>query len=167
MIQIRGIFAGENKHVTIINSDGVTEGYIAKGADIIVDAAQTGNSLEEYGLRELEQIMESSAGLYAGKTCTGWKEQKAHQIFEMLKGTVNAKTYSDLEFNVPDSNLGQLVESLSREGMFADEPTISRGKDFSAVNILIPQGKYPQAFSLIKQYRASSIVRNEVKQFVA
>ena len=85
----------------------------------------------------------------------------------MLKGAVDAKTYFDLKFNVPDSSLDQLVESLSREEMFADEPTISRGKDFSAVNILIPRSRYPQVFSLIKQYRASSIVRNEVKQFVA
>ena len=80
VVQVRGLTEGENGLVQIINSDGITEGYIRKGADIISDIAVSGNTLRAYGLRELETIMESRAGLYAGPSCTGWKERKAIEI---------------------------------------------------------------------------------------
>lgn len=70
-VQVRSLTNGSNKLVQILYSDGVTEGFIAKGANIIADITQSGNSLKEYGLKEVEQIMESSVGLYAGPTCIG------------------------------------------------------------------------------------------------
>ena len=93
LVQVRGLRDGSNNQVQIINSDGATEVYIAKGADIIVDNTQTGNSLRKAGLRELETIMESSAGLYAGPSCTGEKEDKAQMMFEQLFGAVEARKY--------------------------------------------------------------------------
>src|SRR3989338_5247334 len=55
IVRVRGLVDGDNGLVQIISSDGVTEGYIAKGADIVVDTTQSGTRLREYGLRELEQ----------------------------------------------------------------------------------------------------------------
>ena len=72
-VQVRGLRDGDNKDVQVINSDGATEVYIAKGADLIVDNTQTGSSLRKAGLKELETIIHSSAGLYAGVSCTGEK----------------------------------------------------------------------------------------------
>lgn len=86
LIQIRGLSDGENERIQILFSDGVTEGYIAKGADIITDNSQTGKSLRRYNLRVLEPIMQSTVGLYAGPSCVGWKEIKAQEIYERLKG---------------------------------------------------------------------------------
>ena len=83
---MRGLTDGENSLVQIINSDGITEGYIRKGADIISDIAVSGNTLRAYGLRELETIMESRAGLYAGPSCTDWKERKAIEIRNQICG---------------------------------------------------------------------------------
>lgn len=80
VVKVRGLTDGENGLVQIINSDGITEGYIRKGADIISDITVSGDTLRAYGLRELETIMESRAGLYAGPSCTGWKEKKAIEI---------------------------------------------------------------------------------------
>jgi len=167
LVQIRGLVNGENELVQIINSDGVTEGYIAKGADIVVDNSQTGTTLAEYNLRELEKIMESSAGLYAGPSCTGWKEKKANQIFLQLKGAVIGKKYFDVKFNVPNEQLERVIAYLISEGMYSDEPTVSNGKKYTAINILIPREKYPfTSENLIEAYNASAVVRNEVKQFV-
>jgi len=167
LVQVRGLSDGENRLVQILNSDGVTEGYIAKGADIVVDNTQSGKTLKEYGLRKLEQIMESTAGLYAGPSCVDWKDRKANEIFEQLYGAIVGKRYFDVKFNVPNTNVERLKEYLITEGLCADEPTITKGEQYSAVNILMPKETFPQVLRTLRQdYNASAIVRNEVKQFV-
>ncbi len=167
LVRVRGLYNGENTFVQILNSDGVTEGYIEKGADIIVDNTQTGSTLKEYGLRELEEIMRSSAGLYAGPACVGWKEKKANEIFEQLYGAVIAKKYFDVKFNVPNTKMKNLKKYLIQENLCADEPTITTGEQYSSVNILIPKETFPKVLRTLRQdYSASAIVRNEVKQFI-
>lgn len=167
LVQVRGLVDGENKMVQVINSDGVTEGYMAKGADLIVDNTQTGSTLREYGLRELETIMKSSAGLYAGPGCTGWKEKKAKEIFQLLAGAVIGKKYFDVKFNVPNKVLDEIKKYLVSEGLCSNEPTVSKGKEFSAINVLMPRDRFPEALrALRKDFGVSAIVRNEVKQFV-
>ncbi|MFC1596198.1 ATP phosphoribosyltransferase [Candidatus Margulisiibacteriota bacterium] len=167
LVQVRGLLDGDNHQLQIINSDGVTEGYMAKGADLIVDNTQTGNTLREYGLREMETIMTSSAGLYAGSGCTGWKEDKVKEIFELLSGAIIGKEYFDVKFNIQNHNLEKTINYLLSEGLCSNEPTISRGNDFSAVNILIKRDRFPVILrSLRQQHNASAIVRSEVKQFV-
>lgn len=166
-VQVRGLIDGENRLVQILNSDGVTEGYIAKGADIIVDNTQSGSALIEYGLRELEQIMESTAGLYAGPSCTGEKERKAQEIFEQLQGAVVGKRYFDVKFNIPVAYVEKLKEYLISAGLCADEPTITRGDRYAAVNILIPRRTFPGILQTLRgDYCASAIIRSEVKQYV-
>lgn len=167
LVQIRGLVEGENEMVQIINSDGVTEGYIAKGADIIVDNTQSGKTLKEYGLKEIEQIMESSAGLYGGPNCKGWKKRKAEDIFQQLYGAVIAKKYFDVKFNVVNKNVKRVRNYLISEKLCSDEPTIIQGEKYSQVNILILKEKFPLVLSnLKKDYNISAIVRNEIKQFI-
>jgi ATP phosphoribosyltransferase len=167
IVQIRGLIEGENEMVQIISSDGVTEGYIAKGADIIVDNSQSGKTLKEYGLKEIEEIMSSGAALYAGPTCTGWKKKKAYDIFQQLYGAVTARKYFDVKFNVANSNVEKVRNYLISEKLCSDEPTIIKGEKYSQVNILILKERFPLVLSnLKKDYSISAIVRNEIKQFV-
>ncbi|MCX6819302.1 MAG: ATP phosphoribosyltransferase [Candidatus Aenigmarchaeota archaeon] len=167
LVQIRGLVNGENELVQIINSDGVTEGYIAKGADIIVDNSQTGRTLTEYNLRELEKIMESSAGLYAGPSCIDWKEKKATEIFVQLEGAIIGKKYFDVKFNVPNEQVERVRAYLISDGLCSDEPTVSEGEKYTAVNILIPRERFPLTVKTLREaYSASAIVRDEVKQFI-
>ena len=167
LVQIRGLIEGKNEMVQIINSDGVTEGYIAKGADVIVDNSQSGKTLQEYGLKEIEEITRSSAGLYGGPTCKGWKRKKAEDIFQQLYGAVAARKYFDIKFNVTNNNIEPLKKYLISEKLCADEPTIIKGEKYSQVNILILKEKFPLVLSVLKKdYNISAIVRNEIKQFV-
>ena len=167
LVQVRGLTDGENKLVQIINSDGVTEGYMAKGADFIVDNTQTGSTLREYGLRELETIMQSSSGLYAGPSCTGWKEEKAKEIFDMLKGAIVGKRYFDVKFNVPNADADRTRAYLMEQGLCASEPSITTGQETSAFNILIPKGKFPDAVrTLRKDYSATAIAQQEARQYM-
>lgn len=167
VVQIRGLIEGENEMVQIISSDGVTEGYIAKGADIIVDNSQSGKTLKDYGLKEIEEIAHSSAGLYGGTACKGWKKKKAEDIFQQLYGAVIAKKYFDVKFNVTNNNIETIRDYLISEKLCADEPTIITGKKYSQVNILILKEKFPLVLSSLKKgYNISAIVRNEIKQFI-
>ena len=165
-VQVRGLRDGNNKQVQIINSDGATEVYIAKGADLIVDNTQTGNSLRKAGLKILETIMESSAGLYAGPSCSGKKAEKAQMIFEQLFGAITARRYFDVKFNISTEKLEEVKEFLLSKGFCSDEPTSVKGASFSQVNVLIPKTKFPAMLKGIKSYGASAIVRENVKQYV-
>lgn len=166
LIQIRGLVNGDNQKVQIINSDGATEVYIAKGADLIVDNTQTGSSLKKAGLKILETIMESSAGLYAGPGCVGSKRVKAQMIYEQLFGAVKARKYFDVKFNIANDDVLEIKEFLLKGSFCSDEPTIAKGVNFSQVNVLIPKTKFPEMLKGIKELGASAIIRENVKQYV-
>ena len=166
LVQVRGLRHGDNEMVQVINSDGATEVYIAKGADLIVDNTQTGSSLRKAGLKELETIMESSAGLYAGPSCTGLKEEKAQMMFEQLFGAIKARKYFDVKFNISNQKVDEVKEFLLSNEYCSDEPTVVEGNSFSQVNVLIPKNKFPIMLKGIKCCGASSIVRENVKQYV-
>lgn len=166
LVQIRGLWDGDNKQVQVINSDGATEVYIAKGADLVVDNTQTGSSLKNAGLKILETIMESSAGLYAGPGCTGLKAKKAEMMFEQLFGAVKARKYFDVKFNISNERMDEVNGFLMSKGFCSDEPTVVSGSNFSQVNVLIPKTMFPAMLRAIKSYGASAIVRENVKQYV-
>ena len=165
-VQVRGLTDGDNEMVQVINSDGATEVYIAKGADLIVDNTQTGSSLRKAGLKEIETILHSSAGLYAGANCTGDKLEKAKIIYEQLLGAVTAKKYFDVKFNIDNDKLDEVSDYLIKNKLCADEPTITPGSDFSQVNVLIPKVKFPEMVEVIKGFNATSIIRNDLKQLI-
>ena len=164
--QVRGLNDGDNKKVQVINSDGATEVYIRKGADFIVDNTQTGNSLKKAGLKELETILHSSAGLYAGVSCTGEKMDKAKLIYDQLYGAIVAKDYFDVKFNVNNDSVDELANYLVNNNFCSDEPTINPGDTYSQINILIQKDLFPKMLDVIKSFNASSIVRSNVKQYV-
>ena len=166
LVQVRGLRDGDNNMVQVINSDGATEVYIAKGADLIVDNTQTGSSLRKAGLKELETIMESSAGLYAGPSCKGEKEEKAQMMFDQLFGAIKARKFFDVKFNISNIKVEDVKEFLLKNEYCSDEPTVVKGKSFSQVNVLIPKNKFPAMLKGIKNFGASSIVRENVKQNV-
>ena len=165
-VQVRGLRDGDNKKVQVINSDGATEVYIAKGADLIVDNTQTGSSLRKAGLKELETIIHSSAGLYAGVSCTGEKMEKARMIYEQLLGAVTARKYFDVKFNIANDSIEEVSRFLVENKFCSAEPTVNEGSSFSQINVLIPKNHFPEMLDGIKALGASSIIRSDVKQYV-
>lgn len=167
LVQVRGITVGENRLVRIIYSDGATEAYIRKGADIIADNTQSGKSLGKSKLREIGEIMKSSVGLYAGPSCTGWKEEKARKIYQQLYGAVKAKRYFYVLMNVPSGNRQGATDYLVSEGLCTKEPSVVPGTNFDQVSTLLPRARYPEAVeTLIEQYGACDIVRSDIKQYI-
>ena len=165
-VQVRGLRDGDNKQVQVINSDGATEVYIAKGADLIVDNTQTGSSLRKAGLKELETILHSSAGLYAGISCTAEKMEKARRIYDQLLGAVTARKYFDVKFNIANDSVEEVSRYLVDNKYCSAEPTVNEGSSFSQINVLIPKNIFPEMLDGIKALGASSIIRSDVKQYV-
>ena len=165
-VQVRGLRDGDNKKVQVINSDGATEVYIAKGADLIVDNTQTGSSLRKAGLKELETILHSSAGLYAGISCDEEKMAKAKMIYEQLLGAVTARKYFDVKFNIANESIEEVSNYLVENKFCSAEPTVNQGSSFSQINVLIPKEHFPEMLDGIRALGASSIIRSDVKQYV-
>ena len=165
-VQVRGLTDGDNEMVQVINSDGATEVYIAKGADLIVDNTQTGSSLRKAGLKELETILHSSAGLYAGISCDEEKMVKAKMIYEQLLGAVTARKYFDVKFNIANDSIEEVSKFLVENKFCSAEPTVNKGSSFSQINVLIPKEHFPEMLDGIKALGASSIIRSDVKQYV-
>ena len=165
-VQVRGLTDGDNEMVQVINSDGATEVYIAKGADLIVDNTQTGSSLRKAGLKELETILHSSAGLYAGVSCKGEKMEKAQKIYQQLLGAITARKYFDVKFNISNDSLDDVCNYLIDNKFCSNEPTVNKGSSFSQVNVMIPKNHFPEMLEGIKSFGASSVIRSGVKQYV-
>lgn len=166
-IQYRGLTRGRNRSVQILGSDGATEASIAMGMDLIVDVSQSGQSLIDNNLREIGQIMESSAGLYAGPGCIGWKENKAQEIFTQLQGVIDGKEVFSVAFNIPSALESKLRKDFTERGFCADEPTLTLGEKFASGSILIPRKIFPKVLQILRRdYCASAIVRSEVKQYI-
>ena len=164
--QVRGLRDGDNEKVQVINSDGATEVYIAKGADLIVDNTQTGSSLRKAGLKEIETILHSSAGLYAGVSCKGEKMEKAQKIYQQLLGAITARKYFDVKFNISNDSLDDVCNYLIDNKFCSNEPTVNKGSSFSQVNVMIPKNHFPEMLEGIKSFGASSVIRSGVKQYV-
>lgn len=165
-VQVRGLTDGDNKQVQVINSDGATETYIAKGADFIVDNTQTGSSLRKAGLKIIDVILHSSAGLYAGVSCTGEKMDKAQMIYKQLLGAVTARKYFDVKFNIQNEKVDDITHYLLYNHYCSNEPTVNMGENYSQINVLIAKEHFPEMLDGIKQLGASSIIRSDVKQYV-
>ena len=169
LVLVRGITEGDNEQVQVINSDGVTEGYIAKGADMVVDNTQTGSTLKAYGLKEIDQMMVSTAGLYGGPALERdpWKAEKARDIADHLLGVVTARQYNDVKFNVPKGRFDDLMAYLRTHHLYSQHPTITEAGDWYAVNIIVPKEMWPKISRELKRdYEASAIVRSDLKQLI-
>ncbi|MEM4417270.1 MAG: ATP phosphoribosyltransferase [Nitrososphaerota archaeon] len=132
---------GENEKVKIFLSFGATEAKPPEDADIIVDASQTGITLEKNNLRVVEVIGESTARLIANRESykDAEKREKILDIVTLLRGVVESGKKLHVFANVREENLSQLLTLLPS----LKSPTISplSVKGWYAINTVIPKGE--------------------------
>lgn len=129
-----------NKGIVIYETWGKTEAKIKNaGADIGLEITQTGGAIRNYGLKIIDTVMESEAGVWINPQL-----QQDSEKLELLKmfllnlyGTINAEKKVLLLFNVANENLGQIEEYLKENKLYGDEPTINRGEKFTEYNIQV------------------------------
>jgi ATP phosphoribosyltransferase len=162
----RGMRSGDNGKVRVVLSDGVTEGYVAKGANLVLDNSQSGNTMEKYGLQILEETGTSSARLYARAAALAnpWCRYRIDELSRQLAGVVEGSRKYYVMLNVPGDRVSGLVGYARSNCLFADEPTIVAGKDFCQVGLLVPKANWPKLSQGLVAVGARNIVRFEPDQ---
>jgi len=139
------------KGIVVYETWGKTESKVKNdGADIGVEITQSGSALKNYGLKIIDTIMESETGIWINPALNKNTEKK--QLLDMfllnLAGTVNAEDKVMVVFNVPNDKISQVETYLSKNKLFADEPTMTGGKAFSEFSIQV--GKNDKTLPLAK-----------------
>ena len=104
---------GENKKVKIFLSFGATEAKPPEDADAIVDASETGTTLQQNNLKIIERVMKSSAVLVANEnSLRSDKSEKIWDVAALLKGVIDGRKRLHIFVNVRKENLNDLLSSL-------------------------------------------------------
>jgi ATP phosphoribosyltransferase len=160
MKEIRGTVLGRNSKAKVVMSDGVTEGYIAKGANLVMDNSQSGSTMARYGLEVIEEIGTSSARLYAraGALADSWLKGKIDELSRQLASVVEGSRKYYVVLNVPSDRIDKVVEYARLNGLFADEPTIVSGKKFCQISLLVPKANWPKISQGLVERGARNII---------
>lgn len=104
---------GGNKRVRIFLSFGATEAKPPEDADAIVDASETGTTLQQNNLRPIEKLMSSSAVLIANKeSLESSRSEKIWDVVALLKGVIDGRKRIHIFVNVRKEKLNDLLTSL-------------------------------------------------------
>ncbi|MCQ2604483.1 MAG: hypothetical protein MJ215_05515 [Spirochaetia bacterium] len=120
--------------IVIYEAWGKTEAKLKNGgADIGLEITQTGSALRNYGLKILEWVFQSEAGIWISQKIK--KDPVKMDLLKMflinLYGIINAENKVMLYFNVPASSDAGIRSYLQKNNLYAEEPTIISGREFS------------------------------------
>jgi ATP phosphoribosyltransferase len=122
----------------VVELSGSVEVMIALGvADAIVDLVETGSTLAANNLRILDEIMESETVLVQNPATR--ETQLCDRVVRRLEGVVIARSYSLLEYNVPQDKLAAAekitpgfesptISKLEEEGWFSVRAMVKRSE---------------------------------------
>ena len=122
----------------IIESYGATEAKAYYGlVDAIVEATQSGSTIENFGLRVTETLMRSQCSLYAGPGAKGdeWSTKKTERVKMMLEGAVRAQGRDLLTFNVANQYLERVLDYVRKAELFGGEESVVRGDEMAELTI--------------------------------
>jgi ATP phosphoribosyltransferase len=111
----RRYFSERGIQVKVEFSWGTTEAKVVEGlVDAIVDVTETGSTIRAHGLRIVQELMQSTPRLIAGKEAWAdpWKKEKILQISTLLKAALGADRMVGLKMNIPEKNLQEIIAIL-------------------------------------------------------
>lgn len=154
---------GENERVAIYLSFGATEAKPPEDADAIIEVIETGTSLQQNGLKVIEEVMQTSALLIANKAALRdpGKKEKILDILTLMRGAVDGAKKLHIFVNVKKSNLDELLKQLPA----LKRPTISDLSDpeWCAINTVIDKDKFIQILPTLRTL-AQGLVLYEPRQ---
>ena len=135
-------------------------------ADAIVDSTETGSSLRANRLRIVDVMLESTTRLVANKTAwqDDWKRRKAHNLFTLLLGALEAESKVGLKMNVPRERLTEVMENLPA----LHTPTVSSQTDeaWVAVEIIADESIVSDLIPQLKASGAEGIIEYPLNKVV-
>jgi ATP phosphoribosyltransferase len=154
---------GDNEKVVVYLSFGATEAKPPEDADAILEVVDTGTSLQQNGLKIIEEVMRSSALLIANKASLRdpGKREKIMDILTLLRGAVDGSKKLHIFANVKRSNLESLLEQLPA----LKRPTVSdlSDPDWCAVNTVIEKNRFIEILPTLRVL-AQGLVVHEPRQ---
>ncbi|HLY10601.1 MAG TPA: ATP phosphoribosyltransferase [Planctomycetota bacterium] len=153
----RKYFDQKKKKVTVIPVSGACEITPAIGvADLITDLTQTGSTLKQNHLVELDIILSSWAVFIAGPSAKGTVRQDAEDLAHAFDSVENALRKRYLMANIPEPKLDTVVKlipglksptvmSLAEKGMVAVHAVV----DEDDIIVLLPQLKKAGASGIL------------------
>jgi ATP phosphoribosyltransferase len=154
---------GDNGRVVVYLSFGATEAKPPEDADAILEVVDTGMSLQQNGLKVIEEVMRSSALLIANKVSLRdpGKREKIMDILTLLRGAVDGAKKLHIFANVKRDNLGPLLEQLPA----LKRPTVSdlSDPDWCAVNTVIEKKRFIEILPALRAL-AQGLVVHEPRQ---
>jgi ATP phosphoribosyltransferase len=157
---------GENPKAAIYLSFGATEAKPPEIVDMIIDVTETGTTLEQNNLKQIDTIMRSTAHLISNKKALAdtWKREKISDLRIMLRGVVEAQKKLHIFVNVSEENLQKLLSQLKA----LKRPTVSplSEKGWFAVNTVIDKRDLHAMLPTLRKL-AQGLVVHEPQQLLS
>jgi ATP phosphoribosyltransferase-like protein len=139
--------------IVIYETWGKTEAKIKNGgADIGLEITQSGSAIKNYGLKIIDTIMHSHTSIWINPNVR--KDAEKLELLNMfllnLYGSLNAENKVMIMFNVSNKNIDLIEQYLREKNLFADEPTVSHGKEFAVYNVQIDAGNKEEPLAKVR-----------------
>jgi len=126
--------------IIIYETWGKTEAKIKNGgADIGLEITQSGSAIKNYGLQIIDIVMQSQTSIWINSDLR--KDAAKLDLLNMfllnLYGSINAENKVMVTFNVSNKNANAIESYLREKNLFADEPTVITGKEFTVYDVQI------------------------------
>lgn len=156
---------GKNSKVSVFLSFGATEAKPPEDADAIVDAVETGATLEQNNLKAIETIMESVSIFVTNKKALAdpEKREKIFDLITLLKGAVDGRKKLHIFVNVREKNLQTLLDKIPA----LKKPTICTlsEKGWYSVNTVIDRDYFLKLLPTLRRL-AHGLVVHEPRQIL-
>jgi len=139
--------------IVIYETWGKTEAKIKNGgADIGLEITQSGSAIKNYELKIIDVVMKSQTSIWINPKVR--KEDAKLELLNMfllnLYGSLNAENKMMVMFNVSNKDVKEIDRYLSEKNLFADEPTVSIGKEFTVYNIQVDAGNIDEPLAKVR-----------------
>jgi ATP phosphoribosyltransferase len=139
--------------ILVYESWGKTESKVKNGAvDLGLEISQTGSAIKSYGLTVVETVMRSQTSVYTHAAVA--KDPEKRELLDMfllnLHGATHAENKVMLLFNVPNPAAEEVDRYLRTNNLFGDEPTLTRGKEYTEYNIQVDADDVEKPIALVR-----------------
>ena len=148
------------ENVQLIEIQGAVEVMVLLGlVDAIVEIVETGNSLVENDLVELERVLDAEAVLIG--SAAPRDPELRDQLLRRIDGVLAARRYTLLEYNCPADR----IDEATRITPGFSSPTVARLQDASwlAVKVLVEKDTTQRAIDALEAIGCVAILETELR----
>jgi len=117
-----------------------------------LEITQSGSAIKNYGLKIIDTVMQSQTSIWINSKLR--KDEAKLELLNMfllnLYGSINAENKMMVMFNVANVKVNSIDNYLREKNLFADEPTVSVGKDFTVYNVQIDAGNIKEPLAKVR-----------------